>query len=149
MPPKFTPTPESSEPKRFTVGMRVGKAARERLEKAAAESGRSLSQEAELRLERSFDNEDAVVAGLKLKYGDRFASILMAAADAGVYAGRGYGAMVAKDRGDGIQNWTDYPTAYQRAVETMAEVFKATRPLGGQKELPATDWKSPYDIAPT
>ena len=147
MPPKFTPTPESSEPKRFTVGMRVGKAARERLEKAAAKSGRSLSQEAELRLERSFDQQANALDALTLKYGDRFAKILIAAADAGQYAGRGYGAMVAKDRGDGIENWTEYPTAYQRAVETMAEVFKTTRPPGGQKELPATDWKSPSDIA--
>ena len=133
--------------KSYPLGMRVTHDIRTKLEEAARASGRSLTAEAEHRLEDSFRREQSALDALSLRYGDRFARILLAAADAGLYAGRGYGAMVAQDRGDGIENWTDYPTAYQRAVETMDEVFRATRPPGGQKELPATDWKSPHDIA--
>jgi hypothetical protein len=43
--------------KRYPLNMRTTKQVRERLEKAAAASGRSLAQEVEYRLERSFDRE--------------------------------------------------------------------------------------------
>lgn len=43
--------------KRYPLGMRTTKEIRERLESAASESGRSLAQEVEYRLERSFDRE--------------------------------------------------------------------------------------------
>jgi hypothetical protein len=43
-----------AEGKRFPLGFRTTREIRERLEKAAAASGRSLAQEVELRLERSF-----------------------------------------------------------------------------------------------
>ena len=47
------------EGKRSAVGLRVTAALRKRLERAAETSGRSMSQEAEIRLERSFLEEDA------------------------------------------------------------------------------------------
>jgi uncharacterized protein (DUF1778 family) len=43
--------------KRYPLNMRTTKEIRERLERAAAKSGRSLAQEVEYRLERSFDRE--------------------------------------------------------------------------------------------
>jgi hypothetical protein len=44
--------------KRYPLNMRTTKEIRERLEGAAAKSGRSLAQEVEYRLERSFAKED-------------------------------------------------------------------------------------------
>jgi hypothetical protein len=46
------------EGKRYPLNMRTTKEMREKLERAAAQSGRSLVQEVEHRLERSFDREE-------------------------------------------------------------------------------------------
>jgi hypothetical protein len=44
--------------KRFPLNMRTTKEIREKLERAAAQSGRSLVQEVEHRLQKSFDHEE-------------------------------------------------------------------------------------------
>lgn len=149
MPPRPKPAAtETDDGKRYAIGLRVSKAARERLEQAAAETGRSLSQEVEMRLEDSFRREQSALDALGFKYGDRFAEVLIAAADAGLQAGRLYGSEVARDRGDGIENWTTYPTAFKAAIDAMQEVLMALRPVGGMKEKPVgSDIKSPRDIA--
>lgn len=152
MPPRFEKTDADApgDTKRFPIGLRVSKSVRERLEQAAAESGRSLSAEVELRLERSFDKEKNALDALSLRYGDRFAKVLIAAAEACLITGRYYGSAIAQDRGDGIENWDTYPTAYQCATDAVVEVLKACRPIGGMKELPAPSAntsKSPLEIA--
>jgi uncharacterized protein (DUF1778 family) len=48
------------EGKRYPLNMRTTKEMREKLERAAAKSGRSLVGEVEYRLERSFDREEVV-----------------------------------------------------------------------------------------
>lgn len=50
----------SAEGKRFALGLRVTAERRRALEEAAARSGRSISQEIELRLEQSFQDESAL-----------------------------------------------------------------------------------------
>jgi uncharacterized protein (DUF1778 family) len=54
-PPKY-----AGEGKRVTHTMRVRAATREKLKAAAAESGRSMSEEIEYRVEKSFWEEDLV-----------------------------------------------------------------------------------------
>ncbi len=49
------------EGKRTPLNMRTTRELRERLEREAADSGRSLAQEVEVRLERSFRDEDALI----------------------------------------------------------------------------------------
>jgi hypothetical protein len=49
---------------RVPLGLRVTPQMKVRLDKAAEQSGRSQSQEAEFRLQQSFSNEDAVTAAL-------------------------------------------------------------------------------------
>jgi hypothetical protein len=46
--------------KRFPLSLRTTKELREKLEKAAKDTGRSLAQEIEFRLEQSFDREAVV-----------------------------------------------------------------------------------------
>src|SRR5262245_43088405 len=72
-PPRREPRPGE----RIQLGVRVTPEAKRRLEKAAAEFGRSISQEAELRLERSFDRDDLLNEVLSLAYGRQVAGILM------------------------------------------------------------------------
>ena len=54
--------------------MRVTPAVRKKLERAALKRGRSISQEAEIRLEQSFDREGHLILG----YGDIWAYVLIA-----------------------------------------------------------------------
>ena len=49
---------------RVSLGLRVTPTAKRRLDKAAKESGRSQSQEAEIRIEQSFWLEDLISARL-------------------------------------------------------------------------------------
>ena len=51
---------KKAEIKRYPLNMRTTKEVREKLERAASESGRSLAQEVEFRLERSFEREALV-----------------------------------------------------------------------------------------
>jgi hypothetical protein len=64
---------KKAEIKRYPLNMRTTKGVRERLERAAAKSGRSLAQEVEWRLERSLDFDGHLV----LARGDIWSSILV------------------------------------------------------------------------
>jgi len=50
--------PRKGQGKRYPLNMRTTKEIREKLERAAAQSGRSLVQEVEHRLQKSFDHEE-------------------------------------------------------------------------------------------
>jgi hypothetical protein len=72
-PPKRDPKPGE----RFQIGVRVTPELKRRLDAAAEQSGRSQSQEAELRLERSFDRTDLLTEVMTLAYGKDIATDLM------------------------------------------------------------------------
>src|SRR5215208_346894 len=59
------------------VGFRAPRELKERLEVAAARSGRSLSTEAQIRLEKSFDQQDILSQALELAYGSRLAGLFL------------------------------------------------------------------------
>ena len=63
--------------------MRVTPDVRKKLERAAARRGRSISQEAEIRLEQSFDREGHLI----LSYADRWAYVLFAKGDLWIVLG--------------------------------------------------------------
>jgi hypothetical protein len=63
--------------RRFSLGLKVTAATKTRLDNAARASGRTQSQEAEVRIERSFDRQDLLPEVLSLAYGKRAASLLM------------------------------------------------------------------------
>ena len=63
------PTKTAKPGKRMSLGLKVTPQIKARLDNAARETGRTQSQEAELRLERSFDREDLLTDVLALAYG--------------------------------------------------------------------------------
>ena len=69
---------------RFQLGIRVTPDLKRRLDAAAEAGGRSQSQEAEFRLERSFDHEDLLPEALTLAYGRKLAGMLMAVPRIGI-----------------------------------------------------------------
>jgi hypothetical protein len=72
------PTRPPKPGERVTLGLRVTAELKNRIEGAANEKGRSLSQEAEFRLERSFDREELLPEVLTLAYGKPMAKVLIA-----------------------------------------------------------------------
>ncbi len=56
---------------RVPLGLRVSLTLKNRLDQAARDSGRSQSQEAELRLEMSFDREE-MIASLRAALSEKF-----------------------------------------------------------------------------
>jgi TraY domain len=76
------PVVEAAPGVRAGLSLRVTAELKTQLEGAAESNGRSLSQEAEFRLERTFANQDLLDDVLTLAYGDRLAKLLMTIGDA-------------------------------------------------------------------
>jgi len=71
------PKREAEPGERFQLGIRVTAELKRKLDAAAEQSGRSQSQEAELRLEHTFDRQGLLSEVLTLAYGKRAADDLM------------------------------------------------------------------------
>lgn len=70
------PTKAPIEGERASLGLRVTADLKRRLDEAAAASGRSQSQEAELRLERSFERQALLDEVLTLAYGPEITAFI-------------------------------------------------------------------------
>lgn len=68
---------EADPGEKITISVRITPEMKQRLEEAAKESGRSQSQEAEFRLERSFDRSNLLGQVIELVYGKQTAGLLM------------------------------------------------------------------------
>jgi hypothetical protein len=101
--------------KRYPLNMRTTKETRDRLEAAAIASGRSLAQEVEARLERSF-HQEAVLGGPEIAR----VAFLMAARFA-----------IAVDGSD----WTRDPIAYSNGVAEVLDALLSEFPNGPEKKL--------------
>ena len=76
------PKPSRQADPRKTTSTRITPEIRERLERTAAQSGRSLAQEIELRLDRSFASDDAQVTSFGGELNYKVAKAMFAEADA-------------------------------------------------------------------
>lgn len=120
------------EDKRSVLTTRITDDTRKRLEAAAAETGRSLSQEIELRLERSFAAEGAVSDVLAQLIGDAptsgllmlFARILSSATQVARANVRNFG---TKD------NWLDDPDTFALARAQIEGLLAAIDPLENER----------------
>jgi hypothetical protein len=106
------------EGKRFPLNTRTTKELKERIEAAASQSGRSVAQEVERRLEQSFDREELQAKTIETNFGGRQMSAMLrmmaAAAD-----------LIADQLGKGTA-MADYETfiAVQRAWKPIIERFR-------------------------
>jgi hypothetical protein len=100
-----------------------------RIERAARESGRSMAQEIELRLEQSFERETQAQHFSDLYFGRELAALLemigRAMRDTGAHT-----AAHSASRGDGSRNWLENPYGFDRAIRAVAKVLDALRPPG-------------------
>lgn len=112
--------------KRFPLNMRTTAAVRDRLTKAANDSGRSLAQEVEARLERSFDVEDTFETMMVLAYGQPLAGILAMMGEAMLVVGQ-----TSRSNTDIMRNptgWADTQYSYGQAEQAAQTILDAFRP---------------------
>ena len=85
--------------------MRTTAEIRDRLEAAAAASGRSLAQEVERRLEASFIGDDAIDNSMELAFGVRLYGLMLAQLEAMRRAGRA--TLALRAAGEGGKDWQE------------------------------------------
>jgi hypothetical protein len=119
--------PRSGE--RIGMSLRVTPDIKQRLERSALETGRSLSQEAELRLERSFRDDDLLPQLMAAAYGEKLAAVLMIVGAAMAEAGRTAGFQETRTP-EGAVEWFDRPVAYDQAAQAAKAVLGTLAPEG-------------------
>ena len=120
--------------KRASLGLKVTPQIKERLDRAAGESGRTQSQEAEVRLERSFNREDLLSEALILAYGRELAGLLMTLGTTMQRAGRHAGFMATYTT-ESANTWWNEPRAYDQAVQAAVRLLEAAAPAGDRTPL--------------
>jgi hypothetical protein len=127
--PKRKPKPGE----RVQLGLRVTPALKKNLDAAAEQSGRSQSQETELRLERSFDRQGLISDALELAFGREAGGLGLAVTAVMNVAGRS--AAHWKAEGTGVPRekrvaWIDDPYAYDQAMRAAIAMLEQARPEG-------------------
>jgi hypothetical protein len=112
-----------------TIGVRITPNLKDELNREAAANDRSLSQEAELRLEFSFRTSGLLAQTLALAYGPRVAGLLMLMGEALNMIGRSK----ARETSRPDAEWSDWPvsaTGFDEAARGVVEVLERLRPSG-------------------
>jgi hypothetical protein len=109
--------------------LRVTRETKQKLDQAANASGRSQSQEAELRLEQSFNSASALFDALDLAYGRRWTGLLLLLAQVAQLTGT-RGVSASQFNFNGCEDWVSDPFAYDQAARAMTFVLEAFRPRG-------------------
>ena len=117
---------------RVPLGLRVTTSLKAKLDSAAKESGRSQSQEAELRLEQSLESERTLYDALDLAYGPELTAVVLTLARALHFAGT-QTAFVSKFTLEGIEKWMSNPYAFDQAIRAVNVALEAFRPAGKVK----------------
>jgi hypothetical protein len=128
--------PPKAVRRRANLTLRIRDEVRATLQKGAGASGRSVSEEAETRIEQSYRDQDSARLFSDLYYGRKLAALLevigRALRDAGTHA-----AANAARAGLGSGEWLDNPYGFDIAVKAATRVLDRLRPLGEITAPPA------------
>ena len=119
------------EGKRYPLNMRTTFELRRDLEVAAKASGRSLAQEAEYRLERSFLGQQGVFDAMEFGYGRGTAGILLILGD--LMNLIGMSTLVAASNSEKSREWWNNKYAFDQAKKGVDVILSALEPDGGIK----------------
>lgn len=121
------PTTKGREGEKSTLSIGASAALKARLQEGADRNGRSLSQEAELRLELSFEREELWAMALEADHGPRVAALMRMVqwtiSDVGKFAG-----FFATQSSEGAANWIENPDAVAQVRAAVAELLDAFDP---------------------
>jgi predicted DNA-binding protein len=122
------PARRISPGERVPMSFRVTPELKERMDRAASASGRSVAQEIELRLENSFrDQEDVIRAALVLAYGPQLAALSQLIGD----AARNTITVSNFFFSDESQtHWIDHPYTFEQVRAGIATLLDGLRPPG-------------------
>ena len=121
------PTKPAKEGEKTTLSLRVTPELKRRLDVAATQSGRNLSQEAEHRLELTIENERAIQQALEFAYGPRVAGLaLFLARVMQVTSNRCE--YLLKGTAVAACPWHDVPEAFQKVVDNVNLTLMVFRP---------------------
>jgi hypothetical protein len=130
--------------KRYPLNMRTTFEMRQRLEQAAKESGRSLAAEAEDRLQQSFLDRDFLIASLEQVYGSELAGLLLVLGDAMRPAGVHAALAATGNIFSAVNEWSEYPEAYDEVAKAAMAVLEAFRPEAknsASPNPPSAEWR--------
>jgi hypothetical protein len=123
------PTKPAKQGEKTTLSLRVTPDMKRRLEEAGSATGRNLSQEAEIRLERSFLGEELLDQALELEFGQHLAGLILILGrvmrETGSHAG-----FAATKTLDGAVGWLGNPYAFEQATAGAFAVLEAFQPAG-------------------
>ena len=130
------PGREPAPGERVGLSLRVTPEMKRLLDAAAASSGRSLSQEAEVRLEQSFRDEDLLPQILDMAFGPQTAGLLLLLGQCVRRVENG-AKWMARASGEEAPTWTDNPWLYRQVEDAVNLVMERLRPVGEVAEPPA------------
>jgi hypothetical protein len=116
--------------------MRIASDLWHQLDEAARASGRSLSQEAEMRLGQTFQTQELLDQALTLAHGPRPAELMAALALVMQRVGAA-AALNGEYSYDAMDRWTEIPYAFNEAFAAAVTILEGRRPQGGP-EWPET-----------
>jgi TraY domain len=143
------PRPSGGTPDRkSTISVRISPELKEKLFAATEANDRSLSQEAEVRLERSVRDEKSIEDALELAYGREFAGIILMLARAMTDAGRHVALMEKPTMPGSAADWLNRPWAFEQAVRAASTILEAFRPPGPVEAPPnpAAGYRDPVVV---
>jgi hypothetical protein len=123
------PAKPAKEGTKATLSLRVTPDLKRRLEAAGESSGRNLSQEAELRLDRSFQAEGVLSEALELMFPGG-ASVLMDALLQLIKLVGPHTGYFSTLNAAGARNWFDNPYAYDQVASGIGSLVEKLRPPG-------------------
>jgi hypothetical protein len=98
-----------------------------RLAAAAAQANRSISEEIEWRVQRSFLDQDRAIEALGLIFGPELAGLLLVLGEVMKEVGE-QTAYLAEHTLEGARNWTAHPFAFANAAAAAKAVLEAFKP---------------------
>src|ERR1051325_1710497 len=119
----------AKDQRRIPLSMRITPQLRERLVAQAGANGRSITQEAEFRLEQSFQEDKRIPEIMNRIYGRQLAGFLMLIGAVLHDAGRFMG-FQSTFTIEGADNWMDLPYPFGQAEKALNLMIEAIRPAG-------------------
>lgn len=123
------PPLKAAERRRHVLSIRLRDENRKKLEELAALSERSVSEEVEVRLERSFQSQSLRREVLEMMFGQRGAALAFMIG----LAAREIGAAIGPDGPENawdVGNWIDDPTAFDEIAQAINTIVEGLRPEG-------------------
>ena len=121
------PTKAAAPGERASLGLKVTASIKTRLEAAAQASGRTQIQEAEARIEQSFEDEASLTSALRVAYGDQVAGLVLLMGQA--LNDTGISCVPPTDLGK-RKNWIADPYAFDQARKGVIRILDCARPQG-------------------